>query len=192
LHRLSKYRWLSGTFAIAVTLASASAQEATYALVSIEQRGDSGTACSSTGMLTTAVEQRLQRHLFVPPSQADLKVTTTFTRISSDWVADIDLYSAQGKPLGHRKITSTSRECSGLDDSLALVIALMVDLTKAELTSLGSPSGAVPSDRATEVRVPAPQGSSNSWSSVLSLGAVASRGQMPRRAGPLQLSDPRS
>ncbi len=177
LHPFPAYPALFGAF---TTLASASAFAVEYAKVSIDRRASGGTECSSEGSLAAAVEQRLARRLFVPKAEADLLVAVSFGQTSREWFADIDLFAAHGRHLGHRRITSATQACAGLDDSLALVVALMVDLTKEDVAARATPTLPLPPTRTTEVRVPAQPEESNAWSAVLTIGASATLGQLPK------------
>jgi hypothetical protein len=47
-------------------------------------------------------------------------------RRGSDWVAELSLGDAVG-PLGERSLSTGASHCSALDDSLALIVALLVD-----------------------------------------------------------------
>lgn len=162
-----------------VTLTSASAFAVEYAQAYLEVLAPNEPDCSSMNALMLATEQRLQRRLFVSPQKADLKVNVRFGHAEGEWTAEIDLLTANGTHLGHRRIVSPTRECKGLDDSLALVVALMVDLTKADVSAHATPEAEIPTHGTTEVRVPPPE-STNAWSAVLSLGPLAAWGQLPK------------
>jgi hypothetical protein len=84
-------------------------------------------ACMGETALRRAVEARLRRAVF----QSDLKVTldvrVAFQRESAGWSAELTMRDGSGQFLGQRSIVTEAAHCSALDDSLALVVALLVD-----------------------------------------------------------------
>lgn len=83
-------------------------------------------SCLSPEALERAVEERLGRDVF-RPSGADIAVSVEFSRQSEEFVAVITLRDANGRAYGVREIQSPARHCSALDDSVPLVVALLVD-----------------------------------------------------------------
>jgi hypothetical protein len=162
-----------GTLAI---LTSARAHGSEHATAQIETMG-ARFDCASAESLIATVEQRLQRRVFVATPNADLRVSVEYTGPASEWAADIDLSTSQGRHLGHRRIASQARQCSSLDDSLALVVALMVDLTRLDVQARAK---ALPVETSTQVRVPALPEVTQGWAAVLSLNEIATLGQLPR------------
>ncbi|HEY4105833.1 MAG TPA: hypothetical protein VGM44_18160, partial [Polyangiaceae bacterium] len=58
------------------------------------------------------------------------------------WTAELDLQSARGESLGQRQLSTSAPHCSALDDSIALVVALLVDSSAArELTAPKAAAG---------------------------------------------------
>src|SRR6187402_343119 len=96
-------------------------------LVSLSVTHGQGTAdCATHAQLSSAVERRLKRRVFVPAEQAALRVDVAFSKRGEDIEAKILLADEQGRSRGTRSLL-TSSHCSALDDSLALSVALLVD-----------------------------------------------------------------
>ncbi len=91
--------------------------------------------CISTEALSSEVEARLGRSVFGARSSADMRIEGSIQRVDSPnvrWRVRFTLYDVGGKPLGHRDLESDREDCAALDDSLALIVALLVDLHKDE------------------------------------------------------------
>ncbi len=84
-------------------------------------------SCIATQALSRAVEERLRRAVFVSPSNADLSVEGHVERAGKGFRAEVTVRDAQGANLGRRELQSPGAACSGLDEPLALAIALMID-----------------------------------------------------------------
>ena len=82
-------------------------------------------ACIEKRGLERAVERRLRRKVFQEP--AGLLVEVRIVRSEDNWLASIVLYDAQRRELGRRELDTAANDCSALDASLALVLALLVD-----------------------------------------------------------------
>jgi hypothetical protein len=82
-------------------------------------------ACIEKRGLERAVERRLRRKVFQEP--AGLLVEVRIARTERDWIAGIVLYDAHRRELGRRELDTAAKDCSALDASLALVLALLVD-----------------------------------------------------------------
>jgi hypothetical protein len=87
-------------------------------------RDDATRSCISEKALERSVERRLRRKVFGADARFSLRVA--FERSDAAWLADLELSDADG-PLGKRQLSTEARHCSALDDSLALVVALLVD-----------------------------------------------------------------
>ena len=77
--------------------------------------------------LARAVEARLQRRAFRNDVPATLSVKVVLARTNEGWSASLDLRNADGGFLGRRSLVTAAADCSALDESLALVVALLVD-----------------------------------------------------------------
>ncbi len=104
--------------------------------------------CLDASALVAGVEARLQRKVFVLESQADIKIRVVLDASRpGNWTASIDLTDRSGSSLGHRELTMQSDNCSALDDSLALMVSLMVDVTRESVQpkpELASPAQVSP------------------------------------------------
>jgi hypothetical protein len=104
-----------------------SAQPATTT-ASLKVSGETGTEkCLSAKQLEAAVEQRLARDVFLQGEAMSLAVSVHFTHESGSFLAVITLSDTQGRALGVREIQTPAKHCSALDESLPLVVALLVD-----------------------------------------------------------------
>lgn len=111
---------------LGVTHAHAADGERSRALARLELVTDEGaSSCMSKRELEVAVERRLRRKVFREPAELDVKVR--FTRIGNAWSAELALADSQGRELGRRALDTQAKDCSALDASLALVVALLVD-----------------------------------------------------------------
>ena len=118
-------------------------------------RSSSAQSCIDAAALTRSVEARLGRRAFARTAPLQLRVT--LDRRGSNWVADLDLSDPVG-PLGERSLSTDAAHCSALDDSLALVVALLVD-TPPERVDPAAPGRAdhAPEAPATTPRQEAPR-----------------------------------
>lgn len=101
-------------------------------------------SCLSPEELESAVETRLGRRVFVPAAEAHLQVSIEARRGLETFTIDVTLSDRNPRVIGRRRLTTRAPHCSALDDSLALVIALAVDV-------------AAPLARAAEPPTPSPQ-----------------------------------
>jgi hypothetical protein len=83
--------------------------------------------CLDRQSLSRAVEARLQRRAFRADLPATLYVNISITRSGDAWSALLRMHDGSGAFLGRRSIVTRAADCSALDDSLALVVALLVD-----------------------------------------------------------------
>jgi hypothetical protein len=91
-------------------------------------------ACVEAPALARAVEQRLNHSVFVEAtSRVDLKLELELeARSPRGFRSVIVLRDAQGGEIGRRELETSAPHCSSLDDSLALVVALLVDSPEAQ------------------------------------------------------------
>jgi hypothetical protein len=141
--------------------------------VSLELVRGSGTEqCIAETALVEGVEARLARPVFSRDARAPLRIQLVFSRPSArSWVAEIALESATGAPLGKRRLVTAAAHCSSLDDSLELVIALLVDAPLSEAEAHGPPADLPPPSSPS----PAAASSSPPASSPPSVASAASR-----------------
>lgn len=125
--------WLAALAGVSALAGSVRAQDAPV-LAELEWRGGpSGENCIDAEELRSTVEARLSRPLFAPRGQADVRVVGGIEAAGGKWLARITLTSARGEPMGERELESESRDCSALDDSLALVLAVMLDIPRTRI-----------------------------------------------------------
>jgi hypothetical protein len=136
--------------------------------------------------LTQAVESRLGRRTFVPLTQAEIVVNGRVIRRPDGWEAHLELSDRAGTPLGTRVISSPAKSCRALDESLALVLALMVDLPRDELErrrQAAAPASeekpAAPTWRSTPIALPAPARNARRWRVEPRVEAAAALGAVP-------------
>ena len=109
---------------LAATLAEASAPERAFARLELHS-AEATASCIEKRELEVAVERRLRRKVFREP--AGLVFDVRLARSEQGWTAELVLFDAQGRELGRRALDTKARDCSALDASLALVVALLVD-----------------------------------------------------------------
>jgi hypothetical protein len=96
----------------------------------LELRAPTGAnSCIEKNELEADVERRLRRTVFREP--AELIVDVRVERETNGWAAELVLYDTERRELGRRSLDSPAPECSDLDASLALVVALLVDAPPA-------------------------------------------------------------
>ena len=110
--------------ALGVTDAQASDKERLRARLELDS-GEKTSSCMTKRELERAVERRLRRKVFQEPAELDVKVR--FTRAEKSWKVELALSDVQGRELGRRSLDTEANDCSALDASLALVVALLVD-----------------------------------------------------------------
>lgn len=111
----------------ALLLAGAASGSSSKASARLElERSDDARSCIDSKRLARGVERRLRRRVFDPNAEATLFVHVTLQRREDEFAASIELSDATGV-LGRRELTTAARHCSALDDSLALVVALLVE-----------------------------------------------------------------
>ena len=81
--------------------------------------------CIAARALAEQIELRLGRVLFVPLSAAGLTVDGSVQRVQPDgWQVVLDVSDAAGRLLGRRELRFASGDCSVIDESVVLVIAV--------------------------------------------------------------------
>jgi hypothetical protein len=87
--------------------------------------------CLEAPAFAAMVEGVAHRTVFVSAFQADLRIRVNLDRPDQEqWSAAITLEDRNGKKLGHRELAVRAPQCSAINDSLALVVSLMVDVTR--------------------------------------------------------------
>src|SRR6186713_2884796 len=117
---------LGVSLAIALGASPALAVERERSLARLELAANDETrGCMGKRELEKAVERRLKRQVFREP--AELLVEVRFARTESGWSAALVLFDDERRELGRRALDTAAADCSALDASLALVVALLVD-----------------------------------------------------------------
>jgi hypothetical protein len=127
VRKVGSFHTLIGVLALLVPQVSRAAIPKTVQLL-LRQHGTE--SCITQLSLENTVEQRLNRHVFVKDSAPDLKVTIDVVETTGQTHVDISLAAGTGQDLGHRFLDSPRGDCQQLYDSLALVLALMIDLNR--------------------------------------------------------------
>lgn len=85
--------------------------------------------CLSTTELSERVEKHLGRAVFVSPSKADVSIEARAERREREGTFHVVVGGTRrdGTPIGTRELDSETNDCRSLDDSLVLVVALMID-----------------------------------------------------------------
>lgn len=123
----ARTRWVRSSLAILVAASAsppvAGAQVRTVHLT-VEASATDG--CASVGELESAVERLLGREA-IASQGADLDVDVHIQRAESgEWIATVVGSAVEGAS-GERILRAPGGDCRGLDEALALVVALMVD-----------------------------------------------------------------
>lgn len=86
-------------------------------------------ACIDARTLAQAVERRLGRAAFVPPTRGDVVIEARIEHMQSPeaFRATVTLFDAANARLGVRELQTAGAECRAIDDELELVIALLID-----------------------------------------------------------------
>ncbi|WP_437544220.1 hypothetical protein WME97_35220 [Sorangium sp. So ce367] len=98
-------------------------------------------ACVDARTLALAVERRLGRVAFVPPTLAEVAIEGRIERSqeASVWRATIRVFGASGAAIGSRELEADQVDCRAIDEQLELVIALLID-PDASLVPPGGPA----------------------------------------------------
>ncbi len=97
--------------------------------VSLEWSAPEGAGCTDATELRRAVEARLGRAVFAPPSAATLHIRGTVTRRASPpgFRAVIEARQSEGGWIGRREVHADGDLCGTLDRSVVLVLWLTID-----------------------------------------------------------------
>lgn len=87
--------------------------------------------CIQPSELVQAVEEKLGRPVFGANPEFRIDGFVKATSNPQRWKAKLTLLDVQGAVLGSRDVASAEKNCRALDDSLVLVMALMIDPSSA-------------------------------------------------------------
>jgi hypothetical protein len=136
------------------------------------KRAPGAETCPDREAIMRGVRARLGRRVFVAEPAAQVTIRGEIRRTEEGWQARLVLDDRDGTRVGSRTIDSDRRSCASLEDTIALVLALMVDVAKRHIR-LHVPE----LDRPSEPR-PRPAASST-WGAHLSLAGSFSAGLLP-------------
>jgi hypothetical protein len=118
-------------FASFLASLAATAEQRTPTTARLEWRRAEGTeSCIDGASLAEAVDRRWGRKVFVDDPSASVLVKGVVDRPRGAWRVHLELERADGSKLGSRDIVTGAPDCSSLDDSVALALGLMLDLTE--------------------------------------------------------------
>ena len=103
-------------------------------------KGEGTEACIAERALQRAVEFRLNRRAFGQDLPATLYLRLVIERSQRGWMAHLTMHDGTGAFLGQRLLATEAAHCSALDESLALVIALLVDAPPSPVFSAQNPA----------------------------------------------------
>jgi hypothetical protein len=90
--------------------------------------------CLDGETLKRAVNARWGRSVFVEATNADISLSGTIGRSRpNQWTASLVLRRADGTSLGSRELITAAPDCSSLDDSVALAVGLMLDVSRRRI-----------------------------------------------------------
>ncbi|HET7544145.1 MAG TPA: hypothetical protein VFK05_29940 [Polyangiaceae bacterium] len=119
------------------------------------EQGPGTEHCLDVQSLSRAVESRLRRRVFRTDVPATLYLKIAFTRDAAGWSLLLTMHDGKGDFLGRRSLVTEAADCSALDESLALVVALLVDSPPTEVLVESEPAKA-PANPANAPPAPAP------------------------------------
>lgn len=93
--------------------------------------------CIDGRTLAQRVDEELGREVFASPASAGIFIEAAASRSDTGYAVLLRMFDAQGKPLGSREVHSEKSDCTELSDTLALVLAVMVD-PEAVLSAMAS------------------------------------------------------
>ncbi|MDH5671832.1 MAG: hypothetical protein OEZ06_06755 [Myxococcales bacterium] len=105
-------------------------------------------SCISTQQLAALVERRIGRRAFVSASQADISLEGRVERKDARWQVTLVLSNRHGTILGERRLQAEGDDCSVLEASLVLVIAIAID-PGATLPAVRGPGDALSAEAET-------------------------------------------
>lgn len=90
--------------------------------------------CIDAPELAHAVNRRWGREVIRGEGPADLTLQGSIgPRGDGTWVAHLEMRRIDGSTLGSREIATQARDCSALDDSIALAAGLMLDMSSQQI-----------------------------------------------------------
>lgn len=146
--------------AVFVALGTARADEAETVTARLSwERQPGAESCIDRAQLEKAINRRWRRQVFVEEGAAELVIAGKVGRSGPDrWSASIEMRRADGTSLGSRELVTRARDCSALDDSVALALGIMLDVTKQRIVeerrSSGSTAPSAPAESPPAAKTP--------------------------------------
>lgn len=141
--------------------------------------------CIASAALARAIEEQLDRHVFVSAADASLAVEGRVERADDRWRAVIAVVDGEGQSLGERTLESGEESCDQLGSMIAVAIALMIDPLTAPDPDPGPDPDPDPDPdpvviiRRVEVPVPAEPDPGQAWRFEVDAALVGSVGLVP-------------
>ena len=170
--------WIS---CLAAVLLAAFQVQATPVRASLKVEPSASPGCPDQADLAEAVSVRLGRNPFVA-TNSDMDISVRYQKAES-WQALVHLSTASGHSLGVREISTDAANCAALRDPIALVVALLVDVSVDELPPEPEPVAGKPArPKKRSLRIPAPTPKDPSLRVLWAVSASASAGLLPNLA----------
>jgi hypothetical protein len=123
---------LCAFLSLAIVPGRAQAEETESVTARLEWRR-SRAGCIDAGSLAAEVNARWGRPVFVDQGSTDLVLSGDVGRSEHGYSATIELKRVGGASLGSRRLETKSKDCRALDDSVALAVGLMLDVSRARV-----------------------------------------------------------
>jgi len=104
-------------------------------------RGADAQGCIDGRELSRRVEAKLHRPVFEAPRDAELIVEGAASRSGQGYRAELRTFDAQGTALGSREVLSERESCDELSETVAVVLAVMIDPAGALNPPVSEPEG---------------------------------------------------
>ncbi len=135
---------LASAFALCSALvASARAEDKRAAALNWVRLPGAETCIDATN-LARRVEERLARPVFPAPAQATLIVEGRVEKSATGFAAVLHVFDQAGASLGSRELGSDKADCAELSETVALVLAVMIDPDGALAVTPAAPKEAPP------------------------------------------------
>jgi hypothetical protein len=95
--------------------------------------------CSGGDALSRAVEAKLRREVFPAPRNASVLIEGHVERVAGGYRAALQMRSSDGRLIGSRELSSQARDCDELSETIAVVLAVMIDPDTASLANASAP-----------------------------------------------------
>jgi hypothetical protein len=95
--------------------------------------------CSGGDALSRAVEAKLRREVFPAPRNASVLIEGHVERVAGGYRAALQMRSSDGRLLGSRELSSQAGDCDELSETIAVVLAVMIDPDAASQAKASGP-----------------------------------------------------